>query len=60
MTLQLSDRDVYIQARSLVLKALDLLDRHFLVGKYKGFTVENVDDTASTTVASYVVTNDKT
>ena len=31
-------RELYINARSLILKALDLMDKAYKVGKYKGST----------------------
>lgn len=54
-----ADRELYIRARALILRALDLLDRRFGVGKYKGVSVEPLIESVGVTIASAVIEDDK-
>lgn len=48
-------RDLYINARSLILKALDIMDKAYGVGKYKGSTT--VPSSTTETIAGMMDTS---
>jgi hypothetical protein len=52
-------RELYIQARSLIYKALDLLDRAYRVGKYKEAKLTPLVSTDSVTIAGSVTVEQK-
>ena len=52
-------RELYINARSLILRALDLMDKAYQVGKYKppvGVTITQQDSIAGVVMVSEPVT----